>query len=1216
MRFRFGWPLAVLAVVLSTIVVTPRAEALVFVNTWGTQGDGPGQFETPLGITASPNGYVYVADTGNWRIQKFDATGSFIGSFGSSEGSGQGDGELNLPGDVASDFAGNLYVADTGNNRIQKFGPSDQFLAKWGTAGSAPGRFNQPSGVAVGPTGMVYVADSGNNRVQKFDAGGNFVLQWGGPGTATGQFQTIAGIAVDFTGNVYVADSGNNRIQKFDSNGAFLTSWGTMGTGSGQFRQPYDVAVESSGTVHVSDMNNNRIQSFTSAGAFLESTGAFGTELGLFRSPTGLAVDAADTVLVTDTVNHRVQATGPGTAIIVTKDSVPDDPLAFTYTTSGFAPSFYLVDNPNSGLRTRAFEVAPGSGYSVAETVPLGWDLMSATCSDGSSVSNIDVEQNEQVHCTFANRKRGWIEVVQETQPDAPQDFSFTAGGGLDPSTFTLDDDGDLDNGLSNKRTFGNLVPGGGYSVTQANEPGWGAAEVTCSDGSSPDNIDVAPGEVVRCTFVNTADNAGRITIVKDTQPDDPQDFTFHTGGGLSPSVFLLDDDGDDGNGRSSSHTFVVFPGSGYSVAEAVPPGWIVGPHNCSDGSPTTNIAVSAGETVACTVVNRRRGNIVVVEDSQPNDPQDFSYTGGGGLNPTPFTLDDDSNAANGTSNTLTFSNVAPGSGYSVTQAAQAGWETATSCSDGSPIGNIDVAYGETVTCTFTNRKRGRIVVRKDAQPDDPQDFSFTAGGGLSPSSFVLDDDGDNGNGVSNTQTFDDLTPQAGYSVSESALPDWVLSSACSDGSPPSNVNVAPGEIVTCTFTNRKRATLAVVLDTQPDDPQDFSFTAGGGLSPSSFSLDDDGDNGNGLSTTRTFTGLTPGSGYSVAQQGLPSWLQESATCSDGSSPSSIDLAPAENVTCTFVTSHRARIVIVKDARPNNIQVFDFVTGGGLSPATFQLDDDGNNGNALSNSRAFTVAAGSGYSVAEQTPPGEWVPEGATCSDGSQVSGIGVSQGEIVTCTFVNRLQSYPRPRGASPLRASLVPAYRQCTSPTAMHGAPLAHPSCPIVPASNYLTQGSPDANGAGANGQSFITLKVRPYVPGPPDDGDVRVIGTLTDIRCLAATSASVCSAANAADGPDYSGELQVALTPQITDTMPIGTTMTFSFPVRVTCANSASTSLGSTCSMNTTFNAIVPGAVREDQLAIWSLDAVKVMDGGPDGSVQTADNTLYMSQGIFVP
>ena len=84
------------------------------------------------------------------------------------------------------------------------------------------------------------------------------------------------------------------------------------------------------------------------------------------------------------------------------------------------------------------------------------------------------------------------------------------------------------------------------------------------------------------------------------------------------------------------------------------------------------------------------------------------------------------------------------GNGYSLTETVPGGWDqTSATCGDGSPVSNIDVAPGETVTCTFANRKRGQIVVVKDAQPNDAQDFSFTAGGGLSPASFALDDDAD-----------------------------------------------------------------------------------------------------------------------------------------------------------------------------------------------------------------------------------------------------------------------------------------------------------------------------------------------------------------------------------------------------------------------------------------------------------------------------------------
>src|SRR2546425_5504885 len=120
------------------------------------------------------------------------------------------------------------------------------------------------------------------------------------------------------------------------------------------------------------------------------------------------------------------------------------------------------------------------------------------------------------------------------------------------------------------------------------------------------------------------------------------------------------------------------------------------------------------------------------------------------------------------------------------------GWvQSGGGCDDGSPLDNIDVTAGETVTCTITNIKRGSITVVKDAQPNDPQDFSFTAGGGLSPSSFALDDDSDPT--LSNTKTFSNVLPGSGYSLDETVPPGWVQSSAtCDDGSPVSNIDLSP----------------------------------------------------------------------------------------------------------------------------------------------------------------------------------------------------------------------------------------------------------------------------------------------------------------------------------------------------------------------------------------------------------------------------------------
>src|SRR6185312_16827472 len=98
--------------------------------------------------------------------------------------------------------------------------------------------------------------------------------------------------------------------------------------------------------------------------------------------------------------------------------------------------------------------------------------------------------------------------------------------------------------------------------------------------------------------------------------------------------------------------------------------------------------------------------SVTVVKQAQPNDPQDFSFTAGGGLSPTSFQLDDDSDAT--LPNTHTFNEVSSGSGYSIAENVPAGWDqSSATCDDGSPVSNIAVGPGEHVTCTFTNRMRG-----------------------------------------------------------------------------------------------------------------------------------------------------------------------------------------------------------------------------------------------------------------------------------------------------------------------------------------------------------------------------------------------------------------------------------------------------------------------------------------------------------------------------
>jgi len=110
---------------------------------------------------------------------------------------------------------GTVYVADWGNHRIQRFSATGAFLGKWGSYGSSNGQFNYPLGVAVAPDGTVYVADWGNHRIQRFSATGTFLGAWGASGSGDGQFNTPGGVAVAPSGTVYVADRGHDRIQVF-----------------------------------------------------------------------------------------------------------------------------------------------------------------------------------------------------------------------------------------------------------------------------------------------------------------------------------------------------------------------------------------------------------------------------------------------------------------------------------------------------------------------------------------------------------------------------------------------------------------------------------------------------------------------------------------------------------------------------------------------------------------------------------------------------------------------------------------------------------------------------------------------------------------------------------------------------------------------------------------------------------------------------------------
>lgn len=278
---------------------------------FGAPGSEPGRFNGPKGIALDKAGNIYVTDSINHRIQKFDPNGNYLAQVGKQ---GLGNGEFKEPWGVAVDASGNVYVADTWNHRIQKFDSQLRFITRWGefgdsggTAQREQGKFYGPRAIAFDATGNLYVTDTGNKRIQKFAPDGRVLAAYGGAGSAEGQFMEPVGIAVDESGNFWVADTWNRRIQKFDKDFKFLKQFAIPGWQSRSvINKPY-LAVDRSGNILVTDPEGHRVLRYSPDGVLLSTFGKQGVDDTSFMLPIGIAVDPASNILVSEAGNDRVQ---------------------------------------------------------------------------------------------------------------------------------------------------------------------------------------------------------------------------------------------------------------------------------------------------------------------------------------------------------------------------------------------------------------------------------------------------------------------------------------------------------------------------------------------------------------------------------------------------------------------------------------------------------------------------------------------------------------------------------------------------------------------------------------------------------------------------------------------------------------------------------------------------------------------------------------------
>ncbi len=347
-----------------------------FDSAFGKPGTGNGELKGPRGIATDSSGNVWVADTENNRIQKFNSEGKYLFAFG-KEGTGT-KAEFKSPAGIAIDSSGNLWIADTGNDRVLWYSATGEYKGVIGKEGTEV-KFKSPTGIAVtgsGPT--IYVVDSGNNRVVKLSSSwkvAGIINESGKEGSGDGELKAPQGIHIDAKNRIWVADTGNNRIQRFNSSLAFVSKFGTEGSGDGQLKSPTAIAADFQERLWVADSGNNRAQKFDLDGNYLDQLGEKGAGKGQLEAPHAVALPAAQKVLLLDSGNARVQSWSvkaePPTATTspATNIGIVSATLKGTINPEGLATTYWFEYGTSEayGSKTAEKSLSPGLSNVVVE---------------------------------------------------------------------------------------------------------------------------------------------------------------------------------------------------------------------------------------------------------------------------------------------------------------------------------------------------------------------------------------------------------------------------------------------------------------------------------------------------------------------------------------------------------------------------------------------------------------------------------------------------------------------------------------------------------------------------------------------------------------------------------------------------------------------------------------------------------------------------------
>lgn len=248
----------------------------------------------PSGCVLDSAGNLYISDEANNVVRKVTASTGIISTVvgngdeaGTAFGGSSGDGglaihaELNHPWGLAMDSAGDLFIADTGNYRIQKVNASTGIIT---TVASLDNGAN-PEGLALDGAGNLYIAEQGDpSDVVKLNlstgaltvVAGNRTIGTGGSVVGDGGLATSAvlaepqGVALDAAGNIFISDTGDQRVREVTASTGIIKSvvGTTMGYSGGtathaQLHNPGQIFFDAAGNLYLADTDNGAVRKVT-----------------------------------------------------------------------------------------------------------------------------------------------------------------------------------------------------------------------------------------------------------------------------------------------------------------------------------------------------------------------------------------------------------------------------------------------------------------------------------------------------------------------------------------------------------------------------------------------------------------------------------------------------------------------------------------------------------------------------------------------------------------------------------------------------------------------------------------------------------------------------------------------------------------------------------------------------------------------------------------